>query len=76
MRGTPRIIWIDAGLNIVKAGKDLIITKMKVISALNIKFTAIEFRVTLPKHYAGIRAVERIIGSIQNTVSKSISGPH
>ena len=37
-RGTPRIIWIDARLNIVKAGKDLINTEMKVISALNIKF--------------------------------------
>ena len=32
LRGTPRIIWIDAGLNIVKAGKDLINTEMKVTS--------------------------------------------
>ena len=76
LRGTPRIIWIDAGLNIVKAGKDLINTEMKVISNLNLKFTSIEFRVTLPKHHAGIGAVERIIGSIKNTVNKSLTGPH
>ena len=57
MRGTPRTIWIDAGLNIVKAGKDLINTEMKVISALNIKFTTIEFKVTLPKHHPGIGAM-------------------
>ena len=49
---------------------------MKVISNLNLKFTSIEFRVTLPKHHAGIGAVERIIGSIKNTVSKSLVGPH
>jgi len=76
LRGTPRIIWIDSGLNIVKAGKDLIHTEMKVISNLNLKFESIEFRVTLPKHHAGIGAVERIIGSIKNTVSKSVSGPN
>jgi len=76
LRGTPCIIWIDAGLNIVKAGKDLVNTEMKVISNLNLKFTSIEFRVTLPKHHAGIRAVERLIGSIKNTVSKSLVGPH
>ena len=75
-RGTPCIIWIDSGLNIVKAGKDLIDTEMKVISALNVKFATIKFRVTLPKHHAGIGAVERIIGSIKNTVSKSLTGPH
>ena len=57
-------------------GKDLINTEMKVISSLNVKFAIIEFIVTLPKHHAGIAAVERIIGSIKNTVSKSISGPH
>ena len=33
LRGTPRIIWIDAGLNIMKAGKNLIETEMKVITA-------------------------------------------
>ena len=49
---------------------------MKVISALNLKFAAIEFKVTLPKHHAGIGAVERIIRSIKNTVSKSIWGPN
>ena len=76
LRGTPRIIWIDSRLNIVKAGKDLIDTEMKVILSLNLKFSTIKFRVTLPKHHAGIGAVERIIGSIKNTVSKSISGPH
>ena len=56
LRGTPRIIWIDSGLNIVKAGKDLIDTEMKVISTLNVKFASIEFRVTLPKHHTGIGA--------------------
>ena len=76
LRGTPQIIWIDSRLNIVKAGKDLINTEMKVILSLNLKFTPIKFRVTLPKHHTGIGAVERIIGSIKNTVSKSISGPH
>ena len=73
LRGTPWIIWIDSGLNIVRVGKDLIDTE---ISSLNLKFTTIEFRVTLPKQLAGISAVERIIGFIKNTVSKSISGPH
>ena len=67
LRGTPRIIWIDARLNIVKACKDLIDTEMKVISGLNLKFETIEFRVTLPKHHQGIRDVERI--------RKSVSGP-
>ena len=76
LRGIPRIIWIDTGLNIVKAGKDLVNTEMKVISNLNLKFTSIEFRVTLTKHHAGIGAVERIIGSIKNTVNKSLTGPH
>ena len=76
LRGTPLIIWIDSGLIIIKAGQDRINTEMKVISSLNIKFASIEFRFTLPKHPAGIGAVERIIGFIKNTVSKSISGPH
>ena len=76
LRGTPHIIWIDSRLNIIKAGKYLINTEMKVISALNLKFATIEFRVTLPKHHAGTGAVERIIGYIKNTVSKSVSGPH
>ncbi|XP_023330720.1 uncharacterized protein LOC111703092, partial [Eurytemora carolleeae] len=75
-RGFNRAFWIDAGLNIVKAGKDLVNTEMKVISNLNLKFTSIEFRVTLPKHPVGIGAVERIIGSIKNTVTKSLIGPH
>ena len=61
LRGTPRIIWIDSRLNIVKAGKDLINTEMKVISSLHVKFATIEFRVTLPKHHTGIGAVKRII---------------
>ena len=71
LRGTPCIILIDSALNIIKAGKDLIITEMKVITALKVNFATIKFRVTLPKHHAGIGAVERIIGS-----SKSVSGPH
>ena len=45
LKGTHRIIWIDTGLNIVKAGKDLINTEMKVISSLNLKFESIKFRV-------------------------------
>ena len=44
---------------------------MKVVSALDMKF-----KVTLPKHHEGIGAVERVIGVIKNTVSKSISGPN
>ena len=49
---------------------------MKVIYALNLKFAAIKFKATLPKHHAGIGAVERIIRSIKNTVSKSVTGPN
>ena len=75
-RGTLCIIWIDSGLNIIKAGKDLINTEMKVISAHNVKFATIQFRVTLSKPHPGIGAVERIIGSIKNTVNKSLSGLH
>ena len=56
--------------------EDLVQEEMKVISTLNLKFIAIKFKVTLPKHHAGIGAVERIIGSIKNTVSKSIMGPN
>ena len=48
---------------------------MKIVSALNIKFATIGFRVTLPKHH-GIGAVEIVIGSIKNTVRKSVTGPH
>ena len=36
----------------------------------------VEFRVPLPKHHVGIDAVERIIGSIKNTVGKSVFSPH
>ena len=76
LRGTPRIIWIDAGLNIVQFGKDLMQSEVKVISELNLKFSEIEFRVTLPKHHERIGAVERVIGVIKNTISKSIMGPN
>jgi len=61
LRGTPCII---SRLDIVKAGKDLINTEMRVISSLYIKFESIEFRVNLPKHQAWDGAVERNIGSI------------
>ena len=67
--------WVDAGLNISRSGKYLIQEELKVVSALNLKFSTIEFRVTLLKHHAGIGAVERVIGSIKNTVSKSVTGP-
>ena len=76
LRGIPCIIWIDAGLNIVKSGKDLTQTEVKVVSELNIKFAAIEFRATLPKHHEGIGAVERIIGVLKNTASKAVIGPN
>ena len=76
LRGVPRILWIDAGLNIVKSGKDLAQTEVKIILELNIKFAAIEFRATLPKHHEGIGAVERIIGVIKNTASKAVIGPN
>ena len=72
----PRVIWINAGLNIVKSGKDLMQSEVKVVSKLNLKFSEIEFRATLPKHHEGIGAVERVIGVIKNTVSKSITGPN
>ena len=36
----------------------------------------IEFKVTLPKHHEGIRAIELVIGIIKNTVSKSLAGPN
>ena len=50
-------------------------SEVKVVSELNLKFSEIEFRVTLPKHHEGIGAVERVIGVIKNTMSKSITGP-
>ena len=74
LRGTPRVIWIDADLNNVKSGKDLVQSDVKIVSALNIKFAAIEFRATSPKHHEGIEAVERIIGFIKNTASKAVVG--
>ena len=43
---------------------------------LNIKFTAIEFRATLPKHHEGIGAVERVIGVIKNTARKAVIRPN
>ena len=73
LRGTPRIIRIDARLNI---GRDLMKSEVKVISEYNLKFSEIKFRGTLPKHHEGIGAVERVIGVIKNTVSKSITGPN
>ena len=76
LRGAPHIIWIDAGLNITRPGKDLVQEEKKVISALNLKFAFIEFKVTLPKHYASIGAVERILRLIKNTVNKSVTGPN
>ena len=51
LRGTP---GINTGLNIVKSGKNLTQSKIKVVSVLNIKFAAIEFRATLPKHHKGL----------------------
>ena len=51
-------------------------SKVKVVSELNLKFSEIEFRATLPKHHEGIDAVERVIRVIKNTVSKSITGPN
>ena len=72
LRGAIRIIWIDAGLNITRFGRDLAQEEMKVISALNLKFAAIEFKATLPKHHAGIGAAERIISQLR-TLSASPS---
>ena len=57
LRGLPCIIWIEAGLNIVKSGKDLVQPEVKIVSELSIKFASIEFRATLPKHHEGIEAV-------------------
>ena len=75
LQGIPRVIWIDAGLNKVKSGKDLMQSEVKVVSELNLKFSEIKFKVTLPKHHEGIGAVECVIGVIKNIVSKSIAGP-
>ena len=49
---------------------------MKVVSALDMKFSDIEFKVTLSKLQEGIGVVERVIGVIKNTVSKSLAGPN
>ena len=76
LQGTPCIIWMDAGLNIARTGKDIVQSEMKIVSALDMKFSNIKFRVTLPKHHEGIGAVEHIMGVIKNTVSKSLSGPN
>ena len=76
LQGIPHIIWIGAGLNIVKSEKDLAQSEVRVVSELNIKFAAIEFRANLPKHHEGIGAVERIIGVIKNTTSKAVIGPN
>ena len=48
LQGIPLIIWIDAGLNIVKSGKDLTQSEVKVVSELNIKFAAIELELLSP----------------------------
>ena len=55
----------------MKSGKDLMQSEVKVVSKLNLKFLEIEFRTTLPKLNEGIGAVEKVIGVIKNTVSKS-----
>ena len=39
LQGTPRVIWIDTRLNIVKSGKDLMQSEVKVVSELNLKFS-------------------------------------
>ena len=44
LQGTPRIIWIDAGLNISRSGKDIIQSEIKVVSALDMKFSDIDPR--------------------------------
>ena len=75
IRGTPKIIWIDAGLNIIKSGREIAQNSTSNIPGLNLKFQNIEFRSTLPKHHEGVGAVERIIRNIKNTVSKSIPPP-
>ena len=49
---------------------------MKVVSAIDMKFFDIEFKVTLPEHHEGIGAVEHVIGIIKNTVSKSLAEPN
>ena len=57
----------------MKSGKDLMQSEVKVVSELNLKFSKIEFKVTLPKRHEGIGAVERVIRIIENTVSKSVT---
>ena len=50
--------------------------ELKVVSAMNIKSFAIEFKVTLLKHHKGIGAVKLVTGIIKSTVSKSVTGPN
>ena len=75
IRGYPKIVWTDSGINILKAGKDMTESETSVVPELNLKFSSIEFRYALPKHHEGIGAVERVIGFIKNTVQKSLSTP-
>ena len=42
--GTPGIILINAGLNIVKSGKDLMQSEVKDIYELNLKFSKIDIQ--------------------------------
>ena len=74
IRGSPRIIWIDAGIYTTRYGKYIVQSELRVLSALVLKLSDIEFRVTLSKHHEGIGAVEPVIEIINNTVSKSLTG--
>jgi len=74
-RSQPRVVWVDAGLNIIRAGKDVQASEEILIPNLNTKFAGVEFRTTLPKHHEAIGAVERVIGIIKKTISKSLAPP-
>ena len=71
-RSQPRVVWVDAGLNIIRAGKG---SEEILIPNLNTKFAGVEFRTTLPKHHEAIGAVERVKGIIKKTISKSLAPP-
>ena len=74
-RSQPRVVWVDAGLNIIRAGKDVKESEEILIPNLHTKFAEVEFRTTLLKHHEAIGAVERVKGIIKKTISKSLAPP-
>ena len=75
-RGRPRIIWVDAGTNLGGASKELEGGNLgKELAALENEYKKILFRKALPKHHAGVGAVERVIGHLKNGIMINMKGP-